>query len=47
LEIPQGVVIHTKEWKSKKGHHNNVLNEIAPAEKAGLQENITFLTLMK
>jgi transposase-like protein len=90
LEIPHGVVIHTKEWKSKKGHHNNtierewsekrtwikqcrgfatfdgrafydkfyemtrnffsprrVLNEITPAEKAGLQENITFLTLMK
>jgi hypothetical protein len=23
-----------------------VLNEITPAEKAGLQENITFLTLM-
>lgn len=89
LNIPSGTVIHAKEWKSKKGHHNNtierewsekrtwikqcrgfttfegrafydkfyemtrnfftprkLLRGLTPTEKAGLKENITFLSLM-
>jgi len=89
LGIPSGTVTHKKEWKSKKGHHNNnierewsekrtwikpcrgfatfegrafydkfyemsrnfftprrLLGGLTPAEKAGLKENITFLSLM-
>jgi hypothetical protein len=89
LGIASGTVIHSKEWKSKKGHHNNnierewsnkrtwiklcrgfstiegrafydkfyemsrnfftprkSLNGLTPAQKAGLKENISFLSLM-
>jgi len=89
LNIPYGTVIHSKEWKSKKGHHNNnierewsekrtwikpcrgfatyegrvfydkfyemsrnffaprkVLKGLTPAQKAGLKEKVTFLSLM-
>ena len=89
LGIVNGVVIHSQEWKSKKGHHNNnmerewsekrtwikpcrgfatvegrafydkfyemsrnfftprkLLGGLTPAQKAGLKENITFLSLM-
>lgn len=89
LNIPYGTVIHCREFKSKKGHHDNgierewsskrewikkcrgfasfqsrtfydkfyemsrnfftpriLLGDMTPAEKAGVKENITFLSLM-
>lgn len=89
LDIPYGTVIHSKEYVSKKGHHDNnmerewsekrtwikqcrgfadyearafydkfyemsrnffipraALNGLTPAQKAGLKENITFLSLL-